>query len=135
MIIKYEINGEWCWEFLDKQSDEYVNRVIAGGVKYRDDVARDRPSVSFFHFQEKGEQKNKIIYRDNTVMIDKQDKLKELLFKKKAVCGSSAVVLPGGAYLLLQSDSHLLSYTLSKEKISEALKTKRIKNLIDRSGR
>ncbi len=135
LIIKYEINGESCWEFLDKQTDEYVNRVIAGGVKYRDSVMRNRPTVSFFHFQEKGKQKNKIISWDSTVNVDVAGKLKEILFKEKTVCGSSAVVLPDGIYILIKSDSHLLSFTLSKDKIGEALKTKHIKNLVDLSGR
>jgi hypothetical protein len=52
----------------------------------------------------------------------------KLLFIEKASCGSSAIVLPGGEYVIMLSDSHLIGFSLTKEMISEALRTKNIKN-------
>jgi hypothetical protein len=135
LIIKYEIDDESCWDRLDAQSDNYIWRVINGGKKYRDSIIKARPTVSFFHFQEKGKRKNKIISWDSTIHVDEPVTLQKMLFKSKAVCGSSAVILPNGEYIVLRSDSHVVGYGLSKNQIAEALKTKQIKEIIDRSGR
>jgi hypothetical protein len=135
LIIKYEINGESCWDALDRQPDDYINRVILNGRNYKKRISSERPGVSFYHFKEKGNKTNKIIWWDNAILTDEQDKLAKLLFIEKAACGSSGVVLPGGEYVILRSDSHMVGFGLTKEMITEALQTKHIKNPIDRSGR
>lgn len=137
LIIKYEIDGESCWNNLDGQPDDYINRVLVNGQKYKATLSSERPGVSFYHFKEKGNKTNKLISWNKEIIVDEQNKLGPLLFteKAKAACGSSGVVLPGGEYVIMRSDSHLIGFGLTKEMIREALLTNRIKNPIDRSGR
>jgi hypothetical protein len=135
LIIKYEINGESCWNNLDMRPDDYINKVLINGQNYRNRIANERQGVSFYHFKEKGNRTNRLIKWDKEIRVDEQGNLGQLLFKQKASCGSSAIVLPGGEYVIMLSDSHLIGFSLTKEMISEALRTKKIKNYIDQSGR
>ena len=73
--------------------------------KKQKEEEQNRPGITVFHFKENGTNYNKIVKWNSAIQTD-NGLLKNLLFRERAICGSSAVVLPSGKYVILKSDSH-----------------------------
>ena len=121
LIIKYEYNNETCWMFLDKLNDDE----IASSIKIRQlqiqKACLVRKGISVFKFREKGLDLNKVVERDSSILIDRKKQLFRLLFKKRATCGNSIIVLPNRKFILIRSDSHFEAINYTQDQISDVL--------------
>jgi hypothetical protein len=105
IIIKFDFNHETCWSLSDSRTDAEIDAAIARVNEHQAAVLSSRKQLSVFLFRETGRDFNKLISRNNTILID-NGFMEHLLFKQKTVCGTSAILDPSGSYLLVRSDSH-----------------------------
>ena len=122
VIIKYDFNGENCWNQLDHQSDEYIDQVVKSAQVRTVTVLRDRPGISIYKFREEGISFNKLKLRDSDIKIDSSGFVRRLLFKEKQSCGTSGIILPSGDFILIKFDSHFEALSLSGKKIAAVLR-------------
>jgi hypothetical protein len=122
VIIKYDFNHETCWDRLDVQTDDYIKRVENGFNERIVKAIKERPAISVFHFRETGNDFNKYVKRNADIIIDSSGLIKKLLFDRRTVCGSSAIILPGGRSVILKSDSHFMAMQNTSVVITEAKK-------------
>lgn len=106
IIIKYDFNNETCWDLLDQKDDNHIMGFLARHQDRVQQVLKTRQNVSVFNFREPGNNLNKIIKWDKSIMIDSSKQLFNLLFKDRCTCGSSILVTPDKQYIFIRSDSH-----------------------------
>jgi hypothetical protein len=121
IIIKYEFNHGDCSNTLISFTLPEVDTVIKNHNNYINSISKARPQVSIYQYREKGKSFGPYKSRNAEIKID-SGVLKMLLFKDPASCGTSAIVLPDGRYLLYKSDSHFRAIDFNKQEIEEALK-------------
>ena len=121
LIIKYDFDGESCWDQLDLQSDDYISRVVLSARNRKSEIERERPGVSVYNLRETGSAFNKLKLRDHDIKIDSGGFVRRLLFQKKQGFGSSCIILPSGDYILVKSDAHFEALNLSGKKITSIL--------------
>lgn len=124
IIIKYDFNNETCWDLLDQKDDNYIMGFVARHQDRVQQVLNTRQNVSVFNFREPGNNLNKIIKWDKSIMIDSSKQLFNLLFKDRATCGSSVIVMPDKQFIFIFSDSHLEALDMTQKQIEEILSKK-----------
>ncbi|RYG50842.1 MAG: hypothetical protein EOO01_09785 [Chitinophagaceae bacterium] len=124
ILIKYDFNKESCWDVLDTQSDEQVKQVLEQHGSWVKTAVESRPFISVFEFREPGNKINKLKKWDQHIMIDSTRELYKLVFNKKTTCGSSAIILPDGRFIVVHSDAHFEALIFTKDRIAEALAKK-----------
>ena len=121
LIIKYDYNHETCWNILDQGDDERIKSMITSGKQWMEKLATARQNVSFFHFRELGNDLNKIIKWDDSIIIDSSKLLLNLLFKQRSTCGTSIMVMPDKRLIYVRSDSHFEVFDLKQKDIEAIL--------------
>lgn len=107
IIIKYEYNKETCWASSDSiYEDSFFINAAGRGEKYRLELSKNRIGASIFHFREPGNEINKTIKWDKTIIIDSTKVLFGLLFSKRNICGSSILIIPDQRYIFIKRDAH-----------------------------
>lgn len=121
LLIKYDFNKDACWNMLDKSKDEYIKSIVLASKERIQTTLLTRPGISIFRFRKPGDQLNKIIKWDDSILIDSTKQLYKLLLKKRTECGSSMIILPDGRFILLQTDPHMEAMDLSQQQITAIL--------------
>jgi len=121
IIIKYDYNNETCWNILDKCEDDSIMGFISRHRERVQHALATRHNVSVFEFREPGNNLNKIIKWDSSVIIDTSNYLLNLLFKERCTCGSSIIIMPDMRFVFLRSDSHLDALDLTQIQIQDIL--------------
>lgn len=106
IFIKYDFNHEKCWDQLDTKNKEYINKIIQNFQLHISDFNKNFETAVAYNFREPGKSINKLKLWDNTIILDDQEVLKNLIFKNNVSCGSSAVILGDGSYLIYEKDPH-----------------------------
>ena len=106
IFIKYDFNKESCWNLLDGQGIEKIEMIKLRFQKHISDFNAQHKDAITYNFREPGNKINKLKLLDNTIVIDDLLFLKNLLFKNRKVCGTSAVILNDGSFLLNFGDAH-----------------------------
>jgi hypothetical protein len=118
IFIKYDFNGDGCWVMLDGQADSYIMTVLGSYQKYIKELKTTRPGISIIQVREPGTSFSKYKWWNKDIVVDEDKVLFKLLGKKRTSCGTSFVILPGGAGYFVRSDSHFEVIRLySKEKL------------------
>lgn len=120
IIIKYDFNNDNCWDALDNQDRTYIESVILNYQTFIKIKSAERPDVSIFQFRESG-QKQSSYKLDNTDIKIDNGYLRKLLFKQKATCGSSIIILPSGQFIISKSDPHFQVLELNSKKIKKQI--------------
>ena len=121
IIIKYDYNNEICWNRLDYQKKSYINEIITQRQQQIQYVLDSRLDVSVFNFREPGDNINKIKRWDDSILLDTDSQLFNLLFNQRSQCGNSMLILPDKRFILIRSDSHNEVMNLTQSKIEEIL--------------
>ncbi|MDF3076681.1 MAG: hypothetical protein K0S09_570 [Sphingobacteriaceae bacterium] len=124
IIIKYDYNNESCWNLLDQQDDSYIQGFLTRSKERAQTLLLTRPNASVLNFREPGNNLNKLKKWDSTIIIDDSKQLMNLLFKDKATCGNSIIVVPDKRFVFIRSDSHFMASYLAQAKILEYLASK-----------
>ena len=124
IIIKYDYNNETCWSILDQSDDNHIQGFVTRHNERVQNVFMSRPNVSVFDFREPGNNLNKIKKWNTSIIIDSTKQLYNLLFKERAACGNSIIVLPDRRFVFIRSDSHSEALNLTQDKIIEYLESK-----------
>jgi hypothetical protein len=106
IFIKYDFNGESCWNGLDGRNDQQIIAVMKRFQKKISDFNNNHKDAIALNFREPGRRVNKLKMLDNTIVIDDELFLKKLIFRKKKECGNSAIIFDDGSYILRFSDPH-----------------------------
>jgi len=123
LYIRYDYNGETCWDLLDGQPRDYIVGVINNSNQYLQQQREQRPGIRIFSYREWGNNFNKLKLWNSDIVIDEKGFLRTLLFgKKKATCGKSAIIFPSGDFLLFNGDSHFISLQTTSSDLHELLK-------------
>ncbi|SDG39024.1 hypothetical protein SAMN05421827_10648 [Pedobacter terrae] len=120
IIIKYDFNKDGCWNDLNYQNAEFLNNVRWAFQKNIQEKAEARPQVAIYQYREKGESFSPIKSKGLEIETD-SDFLKKLLFKEVTTCGTSAIVLPNGKFLLVKSDPQFSALMLNAQDIEQKL--------------
>ncbi len=121
IIIKYDYNIKTCWSILDQSDDNHIKGFVTTHNERVQQVLMSRPNVSVFDFREPGNNLNKIKKWNPAIIVDSTKQLYNLLFKERAACGNSMIVLPDKRFVFIRSDSHSEALNLNQEKIKEYL--------------
>jgi hypothetical protein len=121
IIIKYDYNGETCWDMLDRQKDSYIMGIVSRTQERVRQVLQSRDDVSVYCFREPGNRLNKIKKWDSTILIDNKKQLYDLLFKKRSNCGNSIIVMSDRRFVFLRSDSHFTALDMRQTQIIDVL--------------
>ncbi|MCH3884154.1 hypothetical protein [Tenacibaculum aquimarinum] len=121
IIIEYSYNNENCWNLLDEKRQEYIKSFILKHNLNTQLLSSTRPTISYFSYKEPGENFNKIKKWDKTIKLDSTKTLLNLLFKERAICGTSAMILPDQKVITILSDSHHEILNLNKTEVSKIL--------------
>ena len=124
IIIKFEYNNETCWDALDQKGDSYIMGFVTRHKERVEDLLDKRKNVSVFDFREPGNNLNKIVKWDDSIIIDSTKQLFHLLFKERCTCGSSIMVMPDRRFVFKRSDSHSEMYEMTKDEINTILHKK-----------
>jgi len=119
IIIKYDYNNDNCWGLLDQKDENYIQTFITRHSERIQILQATRPNVSVFSFREPGNDLNKIIKWDESIIIDSSRQLMNLLFKERSTCGNSIIILPDKKFVFIRSDSHSDALDFTQDKISE----------------
>lgn len=122
IFIKFDFNHESCWEALDNQSDEYINRVVSNSQNSIRSKMANRPNVSIYQYKQSGKAFNKLKHWNTDIKTDSSGYIRKLLFKEKTACGTSAIITPGGKFLLIKSDSHFEAAYMTAEDVAKELR-------------
>ncbi|RBQ10109.1 hypothetical protein DRW42_06665 [Pedobacter miscanthi] len=125
IIIKYDFNKDACWNDLNYQNAEFLNNVRWTFQKNILEKAAARPKVAIYQYREVGEQFSQVKSKGLEIDTD-PGFLKKLLFKEVTTCGTSAIVLPNGKFLLVKSDPQFSALLLNAKDIE----TKLLENLV-----
>lgn len=125
IFIKYDFNNDDCWSDLNGQNPEFINNTRWAYQKGIQEKADKRPHVAIYQYREVGNNFSSVRSKGLEIETD-PGILKQLLFKTKTRCGTSAIILPNGKFLLLKSDSHFAALLLDAKQIEQKL----IENLV-----
>ena len=121
IFIKYDYNYETCWNRLDEQNDDYIRKIISGRQQTVIKHLKLRPEISIFNFREPGNNVNKIKKWDDSIIIDNNKTLFNLLFSKRSTCGNSIMIMPDRQFIFIRSDSHSDILELTQNDIKDIL--------------
>jgi hypothetical protein len=124
IIIKYDYNNENCWNILDQSEDDYIMGFVIRHKATVKQILAQRQNVSVFDFREPGNNLNKIIKWDSSIIIDSSKHLFNLIFKERCICGSSIIIMPDRRFVFIRSDSHSEALDLTQNQIEEFLSKK-----------
>ena len=125
IFIKYDFNNDDCWSDLNGQNPEFMNNTRWAYQKGIQEKAYKRPQVAIYQYREVGNNFSPLRSKGLEIETD-PGILKQLLFKVKIKCGTSAIILPNGKFLLVKSDSHFSALLLDAKQIEQKL----IENLV-----
>lgn len=120
IIIKYDFNKDVCWNDLRYQNAEFLNNVRWAFQKNIQENAEARPKVAIYQYREKGENFSPIKSKGLEIETD-SGFLGKLLFKEITTCGTSAIILPNGKFLLVKSDPQFSALILNAQDIEKKL--------------
>lgn len=120
IIIKYDFNNDGCWDDLRDQNTEFLNNVRWAFQKNITDKAQKRPAVAIYQYKEVGKNFSQVKASGLEIETD-SGFLKQLLFREATTCGTSAIILPTGKFLLVKSDPQFSALLLSGKEIEEKL--------------
>jgi hypothetical protein len=106
IFIKYDFNNEKCWDQLDLQGKKHINKIVSNFKAHISYFNTRFETAVAYNFREPGKRFNKLKLWDETIIIDSDKILKKLIFKDKVECGTSAVILADGSYLIYEKDPH-----------------------------
>ncbi len=116
IFIKYDFNKENCWNNLDSTNDENINKVKSAFQKQIIDFNNKHKNAIAYNFREPGNRVNKVKLWDDSIIIDDQLFLKQLLFNKKKQCGSSVLINKDGTFLMNFGDPHFNLLNITNKK-------------------
>ena len=125
IIIKYDFNNDVCWNDLNGQNAEFLNNVRWTFQKNIQEKAEARPKVAIYQYRQTGKNFSQVKSKGLEIETD-SGFLKKLLFKEVISCGTSAIVLPDGKFLLVKSDPQFSALLLNASEIEKKL----LKNLV-----
>jgi hypothetical protein len=120
IIIKYDFNKDGCWNDLSYQNAEFLNNVRWTFQKNILEKAEARPKVAIYQYRELGESFSPVKSKGLEIETD-PGFLKKLLFKENTSCGTSAIILPDGKFLLVKSDPQFSALLLNAKDIEKKL--------------
>ncbi|MFF5379763.1 hypothetical protein [Pedobacter suwonensis] len=120
IIIKYDFNKDVCWNDLSYQNAEFLNNVRWAFQKNIQEKAEARPKVAIYQYREPGESFSPIKSKGLEIETD-SGFLRKLLFKEVTTCGTSAIILPNGKFLLVKSDPQFSALILNAKDIEQKL--------------
>lgn len=120
IIIKYDFNRDDCWKDLSYQNAEFLNNVRWTFQKNILEKAEARPKVAIYQYREVGESFSQVKSKGLEIETD-PGFLKKLLFKENTSCGTSAIILPDGKFLLVKSDPQFSALLLNAKDIENKL--------------
>ncbi|WP_316824904.1 hypothetical protein [Pedobacter miscanthi] len=120
IIIKYDFNQDACWDDLKYQNSEFLNNVRWTFQKNILEKAEARPKVAIYQYREVGERFSQIKSKGLEIETD-PGFLKKLLFKEITTCGTAAIILPDGKFLLVKSDPQFSALLLTAGDIQKKL--------------
>lgn len=119
IIIKYDFNNDHCKDSLNKHSGVFIHTIIGSYNSGVEEVQKNRPGISVFLLREKGKGFIKYILWNKNILTDRNNEIYHLLFKRPQTCGSSAIILPGGIYILVSPDEHFVALQITNEHIAK----------------
>jgi hypothetical protein len=120
IIIKYDFNKDDCWKDLSYQNAEFLNNVRWAFQKNILEKAEARPKVAIYQYREDGKSFSPIKSKGLEIETD-SGFLRKLLFKEATSCGTSAIILPNGKFLLVKSDPQFSALILNAKDIEKKL--------------
>ena len=120
LVINYNFNNDDCWQALQYKGADYFNKVVEQKAAYVRNLAAMRPGISVFQFRTPGKNPDPLILHTSTVITD-SGLLRKMLFHQKTTCGSSAIVLPDGRYLIIRSDAHFDALAMRQKTMDSLL--------------
>jgi hypothetical protein len=120
IIIKYDFNKDDCWNSLSYQNPEFLNNVRWTFQKNILEKAEARPKVAIYQYREIGKVFSPVKSKGLEIETD-PGFLKKLLFKENTSCGTSAIILPNGKFLLVKSDPQFSALLLNAKDIEKKL--------------
>ncbi|MBC6112415.1 hypothetical protein ACFOG5_10080 [Pedobacter fastidiosus] len=120
IFIKYDFNKDVCWKDLNYQNATFLNDSRFAYQNYVKEKSAKRPSISVYQYRGEGDSFSPIKSKGLEIETD-SGFLKNLLFKEQTTCGTSAIILPSGKYLLIKSDSHFAALLLSGKEIENLI--------------
>ncbi len=124
IIIKYDYQGDDCWNLLDQREATYIQGFIANANARIESQQTLRRGISVFRFREPGRNVNKIIGLNKAIMVNSSKQILAHAFKQRSICGSSMLLLPDKSFIYMRSDSHFELLDLLPEKIGSYLSSK-----------
>ncbi|MGM9477412.1 hypothetical protein ACS5PU_13310 [Pedobacter sp. GSP4] len=126
IIIKYDFNNDGCWNDLTYQNAEFLNNVRWTFQKNILEKAEARPKVAIYQYRQTGNNFSQIKSKGLEIETD-SGFLKKLLFKEITTCGTSAIILPTGKFLLVKSDAQFSALLLNANQIEKKLQENLVK--------
>jgi hypothetical protein len=126
IIIKYDFNKDNCWKDLNYQNAEFLNNVRWTFQKNILEKAEARPKVAIYQYREDGKSFSPIKSKGLEIETD-SGFLRKLLFKEATSCGTSAIILPNGKFLLVKSDPQFSALILNAKDIEKKLQENLVK--------
>ena len=126
IIIKYDFNKDGCWKDLSYQNAEFLNNVRWAFQKNIQEKAEARPKVAIYQYREEGKSFSPVKSKGLEIETD-PGFLKKLLFNEATTCGTSAIVLPNGKFLLVKSDPQFSALLLNAKDIEKKLQENLVK--------
>jgi hypothetical protein len=126
IILKYDFNKDVCWNDLSYQNAEFLNNVRWAFQKNIQEKAEARPKVAIYQYREAGESFSPIKSKGLEIETD-SGFLRKLLFKEVTTCGTSAIILPDGKFLLVKSDPQFSALILNAKDIEIKLQENLVK--------
>ena len=126
IIIKYDFNKDDCWKDLSYQNAEFLNNVRWAFQKNILEKAEARPKVAIYQYREDGKSFSPIKSKGLEIETD-SGFLRKLLFKEATSCGTSAIILPNGKFLMVKSDPQFSALILNAKDIEKKLQENLVK--------
>ncbi|MBB6239721.1 hypothetical protein HDC90_004380 [Pedobacter sp. AK013] len=126
IIIKYDFNKDVCWKDLSYQNAEFLNNVRWAFQKNILEKAEARPKVAIYQYREEGKSFSPVKSKGLEIETD-SGFLRKLLFKEVTSCGTSAIILPNGKFLLVKSDPQFSALILNAQDIEKKLQENLVK--------
>jgi len=120
IIIKYDFNNDACWRDLNYQNADFLNNVRWTFQKNIIEKAQARPAVAIYQYRQAGENFSQVKSKGLEIETD-SGFLKKMLFKEVTTCGTSAIILPDGKFLLIKSDPQFSALLLNNKDIEKKL--------------
>jgi len=118
IIIKYDFNNDACWRDLSYQNAEFLNNVRWTFQKNIQEKAQARPKVAIYQYRQVGENFSQVKSKGLEIETD-SGFLKKMFFKEVTTCGTSAIILPTGKFLLVKSDPQFSALLLNDKDIEK----------------